>query len=143
MGNILIKPEEPKNIISTSFISAETKKIKESSIPNVAKKFPLGEKQVKKCKACHSLKKDRKIKIGPPLWSIVGAKKARTENFQYSEKLRGLGGTWSEEELSKFIKAPNKYIPGTKMLFKGIKNDEDRKNLIIFLKTLTDRDNKN
>ena len=49
----------------------------------------------------------------------------------------------SEEELSIFIKVPNQYIPGTKMLFKGIKNDEDRKNLIIFLKTLTDESNKN
>ena len=77
------------------------------------------------------------------MWSIVGAKKARTTNFKYSEKLQNLDGVWNEEELSKFIKAPNQYIPETKMLFKGIKNDEDRKNLIIFLKTLTDESNKN
>ena len=143
ISNVLIKPEEAKNIISVNPVPMKKEKAQEPPIQNISQEFSLGEKQAKKCKACHSLKKDKKIKIGPPLWSIVGAKKARTTNFKYSEKLQNLGGIWSEEELSKFIKVPNQYIPGTKMLFKGIKNDEDRKNLIIFLKTLTDENNKN
>jgi|TARA_B100001750_G_C15428011_1_gene556619 cytochrome c len=139
IGNILINPEEPKKVAEINITSTKTKEMKKSSTISLSETPAPGKKQAKKCKACHSLSKDKKVKIGPPLWGIVGSKKAQTVDFKYSKKLQSLGGVWSEEELSKFIQAPNKYAPGTKMLFKGIKDDQDRKNLIIFLKTLTDQ----
>ena len=50
--------------------------------------FEKGKKIVKQCAGCHDLEKSKKIKVGPPLWSIVGKQSASSENFEYSESLK-------------------------------------------------------
>ena len=97
-----------------------------------------GKKLAKKCALCHTFKKGGPRKIGPNLWDIVGADKARWGNFSYSAALAGVGGSWGYEELNAFVANPKAYIPGTKMTFNGLKELEDRADLIAYLRTLSD-----
>ncbi len=97
-----------------------------------------GKKLAKKCALCHTFKKGGPHKIGPNLWDIVGADKARWENFSYSTALAGVGGSWWYEELNAWVAKPRAYIPGTKMTFNGPKKPEDRADLIAYLRTLSD-----
>jgi cytochrome c len=99
-----------------------------------------GEAVAKKCVACHSFDKGGANKVGPNLYDIVGAKKGHIEGFQYSKALLDLqakGAKWNYEELWAFLNAPAKYMPGTKMAFAGIKNPEERANLLAYLRSLS------
>ncbi|MCH7543882.1 MAG: cytochrome c family protein [Proteobacteria bacterium] len=97
-----------------------------------------GKKTARKCTVCHSFKKVGAKKIGPPLWGVVNAKRARTAGFAYSSGLAKAGGKWGYEELDAFIANPKKSVPGTKMIFAGVKKASDRANLIAFLRSLSD-----
>lgn len=97
-----------------------------------------GEKQAKKCKACHTFEKGGKNKIGPALYDVVNRKVGTASGFSFSEAMKGKGGDWSYEALAAFLKAPKKDIPGTAMAFGGIKNDEKLADLIAFLRTKSD-----
>ena len=78
------------------------------------------------------------IKIGPPLFGVVDRPRASIAGFSYSGGMKAKGGTWTYDELFKFLKSPGAYIPGTKMSFAGICQAEDRINLIAFLRTNAD-----
>jgi len=97
-----------------------------------------GKKLARKCGLCHTFKKGDPHKIGPNLWDIVGTDKARWENFSYSAALASVGGSWGYEELNSFVAKPGAYIPGTRMTFNGLKELEDRADLIAYLRTLSD-----
>ncbi len=97
-----------------------------------------GEKTAKKCVACHTLSADGEDKIGPNLWSIIGRDKGARSDFRYSTNLANAEGEWGYEELDLFLTSPKSYIPGTKMVFPGIKKRETRANLISYLRNLAD-----
>ena len=97
-----------------------------------------GEKIYKKCGACHNYEKGGKSKIGPNLWNIVNRVKAGTDGFAYSNALVEFGGNWTYEDLNNFLYKPKAYIEGTKMNFAGLKNAQDRADLIIFLRQQSD-----
>jgi cytochrome c len=98
-----------------------------------------GASEAKKCAACHSEEKGGPIKIGPPLWGVVGRDIASIEGFDYSDALRGKEGQWTFENLYEFIHGPREWAPGTKMAFAGIKSPEGRADLLAFLRTLADQ----
>lgn len=97
-----------------------------------------GEKVAKKCTACHTFTKAGPNRIGPNQWDIVARARGTTEGFSYSEALLASGGAWDYESLNQFLYSPKNYIAGTKMNFAGIKGDQDRASLILWLRSLSD-----
>jgi cytochrome c len=91
-----------------------------------------------RCEQCHDTSSAKQVKIGPPLYGVVDRARASVAGFDYSSAMKGKGGTWTYDELFKFIKSPQIYITGTKMSFAGISRAEDRINLIAFLRTNAD-----
>ena len=92
-----------------------------------------GKKVFKKCAACHSLQ-EGKNKIGPPLNNLLGRKAGSVEGYKYSKAMKNSGVVWDEESLDKFLTKPRKFIPKTKMSFRGIKKKSLRDDLVLFLK---------
>ena len=97
-----------------------------------------GEKIYKKCGACHNYEKGGKSKIGPNLWNILNRPKGSVDGFAYSNALVEFGGNWTDEDLNNFLYKPKAYIDGTKMNFAGLKNAQDRADLILFLHQQSD-----
>lgn len=96
-----------------------------------------GQKISRACAACHSFDKGGANKVGPNLWGIVGNKHAHLDNFSYSAAIKDMHDkAWTEDELNHFLYSPKDYAKGTKMAFAGLKSDQDRANLIAWLKTL-------
>jgi cytochrome c len=87
----------------------------------------------KNCAICHTLE-EGKNKIGPSLAGVVGRKAGSVPGFAYSAANKNSGDTWDEMTLDTYLTDPRKFMPGTKMVFAGLKNSEDRKALIEYLK---------
>lgn len=97
-----------------------------------------GQSAAKKCAACHSFEKGGPNKVGPDLYGIVDRPRAHHEGFEYSAALKEKGGTWSYDELDKFLTNPKGYIAGTKMAFAGIGSPTERADVIAYLRTLAE-----
>lgn len=96
-----------------------------------------GQKVSRACAACHSFDKGGANKVGPNLWGIVGNKHAHADGFAYSDVMKSMHDkAWTEDELNHFLYSPKAYAKGTKMAFAGLKSDQDRANVIAWLKTL-------
>jgi len=97
-----------------------------------------GAKVFTKCKACHTIEKGGKNKVGPNLWSVVGRKQGSAPGFSYSGAIAGLGGTWGYGELDQFLTSPKDYAKGNKMTFAGVKKASQRAAVILFLRSNSD-----
>ena len=84
------------------------------------------------CKACHSLDAGKNM-IGPSLNKSVGRKAGSVASFKYSPAMQKSGITWTPKELSEFLTAPMKKVPGSRMPFAGISNPQDRADVIAYL----------
>lgn len=94
-----------------------------------------GAKVYKKCKACHDVQKE-KNKVGPHLVNILGRTAGSIEGFKYSKAMAESGIVWDETTMDGFVENPKKYLKGTKMSFRGIKKEQQRKDLIAYFKSL-------
>jgi len=100
-----------------------------------------GADDVAKCKTCHTFAKGEPNKVGPNLWGVVGANFVHVADFDYSDAMRAKGEegmTWTFENLDHFIENPKGFIPGTAMTYAGVKNPEERADIIAYLRTLSD-----
>lgn len=98
-----------------------------------------GKVKAQVCATCHNFEKGAPNKIGPNLWGIVDREKASYQGFTYSPALLSFKGQkWTTEDLDKFLLNPMTYAKGTKMPFAGVKNDQDRTDIIAWLGTLSD-----
>lgn len=93
-----------------------------------------GEKVAKVCAACHSFDQGGANKVGPNLFGVFNGPHAHKGDFTYSEAMKAKQGEkWTEDALNHFLWNPKKAIPGTKMVFAGIKKPEDRAALVKWL----------
>ncbi len=100
-----------------------------------------GETVFKRCAACHTGEKGGANKVGPHLWDVVNRPAASVDGFGYSAAMKefGAGGNkWDFEHLNKFLTSPKGFIKGTAMGFAGDKKDNERADLIAYLRTLSD-----
>ncbi len=86
----------------------------------------------KNCAICHTTE-DGKNKIGPSLHGIVGRHSASLPNFQYSDGMKSADKTWDVQNLDSYLANPRGLVAGTKMVFVGLKNEQDRQNVIAYL----------
>ncbi|HET7409077.1 MAG TPA: cytochrome c family protein [Paracoccaceae bacterium] len=91
-----------------------------------------GESEFRACGACHSLEQGE-IKVGPPLFDVVGRDIASIEGFSYSDAMVAMEGAWTPSLLFQFIHDPKAVVPGTKMSYAGMDDPADRANLIAYL----------
>ena len=92
-----------------------------------------GKKVYNKCKACHTLEAG-KNRIGPSLHGIIGRAAGTAEGFKYSSAMSGSGLTWDEATLDKYLEDPKGFVPGNKMAFPGLKKEDDREDVIAYIK---------
>ena len=99
-----------------------------------------GEKLFKsQCQRCHTIEQGGKDRVGPNLFGVFGATAGqRSESFEkrYSTALKDSGVVWSEETLDGYLENPRKFIPKNRMGYAGLKDEDEREDLIAFLKSV-------
>lgn len=93
-----------------------------------------GERVFQQCKTCHTLEKGAKSGVGPNLAGVLGRKAGTLDGFAYSEAMKAADIVWDESQLAEYIKDPKKRIPGNKMVFIGLKKEDQIDDVIAYLK---------
>jgi cytochrome c len=99
-----------------------------------AQDVAAGEQSFRKCLPCHAVGEGAKNKVGPVLNGLDGRHSGTVEGYNYSDANKNSGITWDEAQFLDYIKDPRAKIKGTKMIFPGIKNENEAKNLWAYLK---------
>jgi cytochrome c2 len=95
-----------------------------------------GETIARQCVACHVFEEDGPNRVGPNLWAVPGREVASVGGFSYSNALQEYGGDWTYEKLDCFLENPSECVPGTSMAYAGIKDAQDRADMIAYLASL-------
>jgi cytochrome c len=93
-----------------------------------------GEKVFAQCRACHQVGETAKNAVGPVLNGLFGRKAGTVENYSYSPANKNSGIVWDEATFADYIKDPRAKIPGTKMVYAGLKDEKRIQDLIAYLK---------
>ncbi len=100
----------------------------------IAQDIAAGERSWNKCRACHQIGETAKNGVGPHLNGLFGRHSGAVDGYAYSAANKNSGITWDEAVFADYIRDPKAKIPGTKMVFAGIKNEQEVKDLTAFLK---------
>ena len=141
----LIFDKEDKNVIAYKVEAPEGSVVQTSAEASIDISAFLamgdiehGEKQFKKCKACHSIKQGGGNKIGPKLWNVMFRSVGSITDYKYSNALSSYGKEWNWEEMNGFLIKPATWIKGNKMGFAGLKSEKDRASVILYLNQNSD-----
>jgi cytochrome c len=129
------RPGQPRKegmMMRTLIVAAAL--IAASMATGLAQDVEKGANSFKKCLPCHSIGPGAKNKIGPELNGLDGRKAGSVPNFNYSDTNKNSGIVWDEATFKEYIKDPRAKIPGTKMTFPGIKNEQEINDLWAYLK---------
>lgn len=94
-----------------------------------------GERVFKQCASCHQVGVNARASFGPQLNGLFGRRAGSTPDFAYSEAMKASGIVWDERTLAAFLRDPGKLVPGTKMRFWGLGDDNEIKALQAYLRT--------
>ena len=94
-----------------------------------------GQAIFKQCALCHTAEPG-KNKLGPSLFGVVGRESGSLPNYSYSDAMKNFHHKWTPEELNTYLTDPRKIVPGTKMIFPGLKDQHERDDVIAYLETL-------
>ena len=123
----------------TTVASNETQTSSEDSVSgNIMALFAStsaadGAKIFKKCAACHSIAQGAGNKIGPTLWGVLGRKAGSISDYKYSKALVEYGKVWTFDQMNGFLIKPKNWVKGTKMSFAGLKNENERAAVILYM----------
>jgi cytochrome c len=107
------------------------------SMPAQAADVNAGEAAFRRlCAACHIVTAEGRRGVGPTVFGVVGRKAGAVEGFRYSSAKRDANLVWTPETLDPYLTNPREFMPGTTMAFAGIRNAEERANVIAYLQTL-------
>lgn len=147
IGTVLVHEEPLKQAAIKIQIPEAASPSGQPAAPQVAPIAPLlakadpaaGEADTKKlgCTACHTFNDGGKAGVGPNLYNVVGGPHAHMQGFDYSTTLKSKTGPWTFDELNEWLRQPSAYAPGTRMSFAGIKNDQERADVVDYLRTLS------
>jgi len=96
-----------------------------------------GQAAFARCKICHSIQAGAPSPVGPNLHGVFCRKAGALEGYSYSEAMKNSGIVWDDETLAKYLHDPRGSLPGNKMAFPGLKNDEEVANLLAYLHQAT------
>ncbi len=105
-----------------------------TALPAQAQDAAAGEKVFAQCRACHQIGETAKNAVGPVHNGLFGRKSGAIEGYSYSPANKNSGITWDEATFREYIKDPKAKIPGTKMIFPGLKDEKRIDDLVAFLK---------
>ena len=100
----------------------------------LAQDAAAGEKVFAQCRACHQVGETAKNGVGPVLNGLFGRKSGTIPGYNYTDANKNSGIVWDEATFSDYIKDPRAKIPGTKMVYPGLKEEQRIKDLIAYLK---------
>ncbi len=101
-----------------------------------------GEKVFAQCRACHQVGPTAKNGVGPQLNGLIGRKAGTVEGYNYSPANKNSGLTWDEATFRDYIKDPRAKVPGTKMVYAGLKDEQRITDLVAYLKQFDGSGNK-
>lgn len=96
-----------------------------------------GRRVFARCMACHTVQEGQN-RVGPSLYGMVGRPAGTVDGFNYSDANANSGITWTEETLFAYLENPQEYMPGTRMIFPGIPSEQDRADIIAYLKSVVE-----
>jgi cytochrome c len=99
----------------------------------LAQDAAAGEQAFNKCRPCHDVGPEAKIKLGPPLNGIDGRKAGTYEGFNYSDAIKGSGITWNKDKFAVWVSGPQALVPGTRMAFAGDKDEAEVANIWAYI----------
>jgi cytochrome c len=102
-------------------------------VPARAQDITAGEASFRKCLPCHAIGEGAKNKVGPELNGIDGRHSGSAPDYKYSDANKNSGITWTKDVFLEYIRDPRAKIPGTKMIFPGIKNEKEAGDLWAYL----------
>ena len=112
-------------------------RISELPAPYNAADYENGRRIFARCRACHTVTEGGPNMTGPNLWGLFGRPAGRHEGYTYSKALKAADFAWDGERLDQWLAQPRAYLPGNKMNFAGVPDDQDRRDVIAWLKIET------